>query len=71
MWLLFLSPVHAFDHQHQNWDLLLKKYVHWDRHGVASQVDYAAFMRQEAQLDRNIAELSNYMSGKKLEQLAF
>lgn len=76
VWLLFLSPAQAFNHGHQTWDLLLQKHVHWDRQGVASWVDYAAFQRQESQLDSYLAELSavpleTYMGWKKPVQLAF
>jgi hypothetical protein len=46
----------AFDHQ--PWDRLLKNHVRWINQGVASQVDYAGFQKDSAQLNRYLADLS-------------
>ncbi len=41
----------AFDHQHLRWNQLLQKHVYWIDNGVASQVDYEDFRREQATLD--------------------
>lgn len=76
VWFLFGAPAQAFDHSHQVWDLLLRTHVHWDRQGVASQVDYTGIKQQEVQLDSYLADLSavplkTYMGWEKPVQLAF
>jgi len=72
----FTTISYAFDHTHAEWDRLLRENVHWDRRGVASTVDYRAFARQQAELDRYLKSLSavtqeNYNSWQKKQQLAF
>ena len=43
-------PAFAFDHAHAAWDALLKKHVRYIEGGNASQVSYAGFMKDRAQL---------------------
>ena len=76
LWLFFAPNLFAFDHRHAGWDRLLKQHVHWDATGVASTVDYAAFKRQQEELDTYLAELSTvplkeYSGWRKPQQLAF
>jgi len=76
LWLFFVAVAQAFDHSHSAWNQMLQRNVHWDSKGVASQVDYSAFKRQQAELDNYLAELSavplkTYMSWGKSQQLAF
>ncbi|MDX1805359.1 MAG: DUF547 domain-containing protein [Alcanivorax sp.] len=55
--LLTLSlPALAFDHS--GWNQLLEKHVHWQRHGVASAVDYAGIRQDQAALTAYLAKLS-------------
>ena len=66
----------AFDQQHATWDQLLKKHVVWIDNGVASQVDYAGFQRDSAQLQSYLQSLSEvsqaeFDSWNKDQQLAF
>jgi hypothetical protein len=76
LWLFFIPVAFAFDHSHKAWNLLLQQHVYWDSKGVASTVDYAAFKRQQAELDDYLAELSaipltEYNGWQKPQQLAF
>lgn len=74
--LMLSTQVLAFDHSHTEWDGLLKQYVLWDEKGVASQVDYAGFKRDEARLERYLDDLSKvskeeFSGWGKSQQLAF
>lgn len=66
----------SFDHQHTIWNRLLQEHVVWIRGGVASQVDYAGFAQDRAQLDQYLASLSavtesHYQSWNRDQKLAF
>jgi len=66
----------AFDQQHRAWDALLKKHVVWIRDGKASEVDYAGFQRDAAELRRYLAALSGVSQREfdgwtRARQLAF
>ncbi len=76
LWLFFVPAAFAFDHGHNTWNRLLQQHVRWDPKGVASSVDYAAFKRQQPELDNYLAVLSavplnEYASWEKPQQLAF
>lgn len=49
----------VFDHRHILWDQLLQKHVYWIDNGVASQVDYEGFRREQATLDIYLDNLSS------------
>lgn len=55
LWLVFCIAACAesadnFDHEHQAWNRLLENHVTWVDDGVASHVDYEAFLRNRAYL---------------------
>jgi hypothetical protein len=56
MFFLASLPALALDHSHAAWDALLKKHVRYIDGGNASQVDYAGFVRDRAQLKAVIDE---------------
>lgn len=79
-WLfLTLLPVQAlaqFDHQHQAWNSLLKKYVILIDGGKASQVHYAGMMQDSAALMAYLDSLSRvtpqeFGAWTKPQQIAF
>ena len=66
----------AFDHGHTRLDSLLKQHVVWINNGGASQVDYAAIMRDPKLLNEYLAEIAavsqaEYRDFAKAEKLAF
>ena len=65
-----------FDHTHAAWAALLKKHVVLINAGRASQVRYAGFQQDRAQLKQYLETLaavsaSQYQSWSKSQQLAF
>ena len=77
--LLFLfshSHALAFDHKHAAWDRLLSKHVRWISDGYASQVDYAGFKKDRAELKKYLKQLSSvsirdFNSYSRDQRLAF
>lgn len=74
LFVLFSSRVFAFDHSHQRFDGILKKYVQMD--GAQGLVDYKALKKDISSLDQYLSELSNitetqFQKFSKNEQLAF
>ena len=70
------SAACAFDHSHAAWDALLRKHVVVLEGGKASQLDYAATMRDRAQLHRYLGSLSSvaadeFKSWSRAHQMAF
>ncbi len=66
----------AFDHSHSAFDKLLQQHVVLISDGASSQVDYAAFQRERAQLQGYLSGLAavtpqEYAAFGKTEQLAF
>ncbi len=66
----------AFDHEHRDWDALLKKHVRVLRGGQVTQVDYAAFKADPKPLRAYLARLSafkesDFNASSKEEQIAF
>ena len=66
----------AFDHEHRLWHQLLQKHVYWIDNGVASQVDYEGFRRENATLDAYLDTLSGvskdeFAQWTQEQQLAF
>ena len=59
-WLLTAGATRAgdFDHQHAAWNRLLQEHVVWIRGGVASEVDYAGFKRNQTALEDYLGSLS-------------
>lgn len=76
-WIVANTAVaQQFDHTHRLWDALLHEHVVMIHQGRASQVDYAAFLRDRAVLQRYLAQLSAvneavFAGWDKPEQLAF
>ena len=65
----------AFDHQHEQWTLLLSRHVAWVT-PYNSRVDYRGFQQDEAELDAYLQALSavpprEFAGWKEAEQLAF
>ena len=50
------TTAQAFDHAHAAWDAMLKKHVRYIEGGNASQVSYAGFMKDRAQLKAILAD---------------
>ena len=78
MLLLLLLPLNAFafDHSHLKWDALLKSYVSWVPDDSTTQVDYAAFIRNQNELQQYLQLLSEinvelFDSWSRDHQLAF
>ena len=78
--LLALLPLTAgaqsFDHDHKAWAVLLKKYVVLIDSGKASQVRYAGFLQDRAELKSYLASLSKvsqteFNAWNKPQQMAF
>ena len=78
--LLLLAPIGAafaqFDHSHAAWNALLKKHVVLVNDSKASQVRYAEFTKDRAQLKAYLDSLSNiadaeFKSWTKPQQMAF
>lgn len=77
--LLIADGVNAqttFDHQHPQWDELVKKHVVWIDDGHASQVDYNGFQGDRQQLQDYLDNLSSvtqstFDSWSQEQQLAF
>ncbi len=66
----------AFDHQHTQWNQLLKIHVQWIDNGVASQVDYEGLHRENAALEnylKNLSEVTEdeFVQWSQERQLAF
>ena len=66
----------TFDHTHAAWDALLQRHVRLISDGRASQVDYAGFARDRAQLGAYLQSLSavgaaDYARWSKAQQFAF
>lgn len=66
----------GFDHAHAKLDALLHKHVTWIDDGHASQVDYAAIMRERDPLQSYLADVaavseSEYATFSKTQKLAF
>ena len=66
----------GFDQQHSLWDKLLKKHVVNIEHGHASQVDYAGFKQDAAELDAYLNALTavtseDFASFSQPQKLAF
>jgi Protein of unknown function, DUF547 len=66
----------AFDHNHSAFDTMLQQHVVLISEGTSSQVDYAAFQRERAQLQAYLSGLATvtpqeYAAFSKAEQLAF
>lgn len=71
-----VAPASAFDHQHQLWTSELEKYVHWQRSGVDSQVDYTRWQLHRGGLSSYLAQLSavsqdEYAAWQREQKLAF
>ena len=69
-------PAAAFDHSHAAWDALLKKHVRYIAGGNASQVSYAGFARDRAELKAVLDGYSGVAADEfgrwtKAEQQAF
>lgn len=78
MLLLLLLPLNAFafDHSHLKWDALLKSSVSWVPNESTTQVDYAAFKRNQNELQQYLQLLSEinvelFDSWSRDHQLAF
>ena len=74
--LLATTASAALDHSHQAWDDLLKKHVRYVAGGNASQVAYAGFARDRAQLKAVLADYSRVTRAEfdgwsKTQQQAF
>ena len=70
------SSALAFDHQHAQWDRLLKSHVFWGEDGSASWVRYSDFKTDRAALKTYLSELSAVPRSKfdgwtEAQQLAF
>ena len=73
---LLMSGAHAFDHTHDQFNLLLEKYVTWDKNGHNSTVNYFGFKEDQTTMVNyleNIAAVSKneFNTFSKEEQLAF
>jgi hypothetical protein len=53
------AKAESFDHQHQAFDALLRKHVHWLPGGHASEVDYAGLQRDASLLRAYLETLSS------------
>lgn len=77
IWLaLPMGSAMAFDHQHAQWDKLLKSHVFWGKDGSASWVRYADFKKERKALNRYLSGLSavtrpEFDGWSKPQQLAF
>jgi len=70
------SSALAFDHQHAQWDRLLKSHVFWGEDGSASWVRYPDFKTDRAALKTYLSELSavprsEFDGWTEAQQLAF
>ncbi len=66
----------TYDHRNLRWNTLLQNNVHWVRGGLASEVDYSGFKRDEKDLTDFLDELSTvsrqeFDAWSKYQQLAF
>jgi hypothetical protein len=74
--LMATSQASAFDQSHRGWEILLDRNVVVATHGRSSRADYAAFKRDQAELNRYLDGLSEvshgaYRSWPREQQLAF
>lgn len=70
------QAAHAFEHNHAGWDALLKRRVIVAPGGNASRVDYAAFKRDDRDLNAYLGELSavttaDFQSWTREQRLSF
>tara|TARA_B110000305_G_C19361568_1_gene599732 strand:+ start:323 stop:1117 length:795 start_codon:yes stop_codon:yes gene_type:complete len=70
------SVANAFDHSHNEFDLLLKKHVVWKKYGFTSTVNYFGFEQDQAALVNYLKKVGaiseqQFESFNKQEQLAF
>jgi hypothetical protein len=59
-----VQPVTAFDHQHTQWNLIVKQNVYFSSNGVASRVDYANIQKNSDALTRYLKLLSSVNRGE-------
>jgi hypothetical protein len=74
--LLLAAPALGFDHQHADWDALLKRHVSWKPGGHESWVRYTGFKQDRAALQAYLGKLSavlpsEFREWSKSQQLAF
>jgi hypothetical protein len=74
--LLLAAPALGFEHQHADWDALLKRHVSWKAGGHESWVRYAGLKQDRAALQAYLGKLSavppsEFRGWGKSQQLAF
>ena len=57
--IIAVQPIIAFDHQHSQWNLIVKQNVHFNPDGVASRVDYSNIQKNSDLLTGYLTLLSS------------